>query len=104
MDKGILGNTIREARIKSGYSQEELAELLGISPTHIKHIESEHRKPSIEILIKLMELLHFSFDSLVFKNSERIVVEKEISISLTSCTDSELNIIQDLIHSLKKNK
>lgn len=103
MDKGILGNTIREARIKCGYSQEELAELLGISPTHIKHIESEHRKPSIEILIKLMELLHFSFDSIVFRDTKRIV-EKEISISLISCTDSELNIIQDLIHSLKKNK
>ena len=36
-----LGNAIKEARMKQNLSQEILAEMIGISPTHLKHIESE---------------------------------------------------------------
>ena len=42
-----LGNAIRNARISRNLSQEDFSEMIGISPTHLKHIESEHRKPSI---------------------------------------------------------
>lgn len=52
LEEGILGNSIRTARIKKGLPQEQLAELAGITPTHLKHIESEHRKPSIEVMNK----------------------------------------------------
>lgn len=102
MEKGILGNTIRRKRIESGYSQEELAELLGITPTHLKHLESEHRKPSIEVLIKLMELLNFSFDSIVLPSTDRIE-EKELILALSSCSTQELKILYDLLLSLRKN-
>ncbi len=46
-------------------TQEELAELLDVTPTHVKHIESGHRKPSIEILLDLAKILNFSLDSMV---------------------------------------
>ena len=46
-------------------TQEELAELLDVTPTHVKHIESGHRKPSIEILLDLAKILKFSLDSMV---------------------------------------
>lgn len=102
MEKGILGNTIRNKRIELGYSQEELAEFIGITPTHLKHLESEHRKPSIEVLVKLMQHLKFSFDAIIFSDNNRLK-EKELLLLLTSCSDKELNILQDLILSLKKN-
>ena len=60
MEKGLLGNTIRQARIDNKYTQEELAEKIGITATHLKHIESEHRKPSIEVLFSLASELHIS--------------------------------------------
>ena len=50
MKPGLLGNTIRQARLNCKMTQEELAEAVQITPTHLKHIESEHRKPSIEVL------------------------------------------------------
>lgn len=50
MKDGLLGDTIRQARMDNKMTQEQLAEAINISPTHMKHIESEHRKPSVDVL------------------------------------------------------
>ena len=98
---GILGTAIRNARQKHNLSQEQLAELVEITPTHLKHIESEHRKPSIEVLFRLCQTLHLSLDNLIFP-SETTRIE-EILPLLSSCSANELNIIEDLLISFKKN-
>ena len=52
-----LGEAIRAARIRRGLTQEALAELLDITPIHLKNIESSRRKPSVPLLFALkMEL------------------------------------------------
>lgn len=61
-----LGEAIRAARMRKGLTQEALAELLDITPIHLKNIESARRKPSVPLLFALMELLGFSVDALVF--------------------------------------
>lgn len=66
MERGDLGNAIRAARMARGISQEKMAELLDITTSHLKHIESEHRKPSIEVLFRLATLLDLSLDRLLF--------------------------------------
>ena len=58
-DSRRLGAALREARMEKNYTQEYLAELLNITPTHMKHIESGHRKPSIEVYFKMVEVLGF---------------------------------------------
>lgn len=104
LEKGILGNAIRNARIKIGLSQEELAELVGITPTHLKHIESEHRKPSIEVLFRLVQTLHISLDNILFHKRElRLEKIQEIENLLSICSEKDLQIINDLILSLLKN-
>ena len=60
---------LREARLEKNYTQEYLAELLNITPTHMKHIESGHRKPSIEVYFKMVEVLGFSTDSFLLKEA-----------------------------------
>ena len=104
LEKGLLGNTIRSARIKSGLSQEELAEHVGITPTHLKHIESEHRKPSIDVFIALIETLHFSADELIFpsKDADSSLLNNTLA-AVKTCSPNELAIINDLILSLKKH-
>lgn len=105
LQRGVLGNAIRTARIRAGYTHEELAELLDITPTHLKHIESEHRRPSVEVLLNLMELLHLSLDALVFpQTEERSELIQDTCQLLTSCTESELHVIDDLTRSLIKNR
>ena len=60
-----IGAAIRAARKQNGYTQEELAERLEVTPTHIKHIESGRRLPSVEILFRAASELHFSLDKLL---------------------------------------
>ena len=60
-----IGAAIRAARKQNGYTQEELAERLEVTPTHIKHIESGRRLPSVEILFRVASELHFSIDKLL---------------------------------------
>lgn len=105
LEKGILGNAIRNARIENKLSQEELAEIVGITPTHLKHIESEHRKPSIEVLFRLAKTLHFSLDNILFDSRDlRREKIREIENLLTLCSEKELQITQNLIHSLLENR
>lgn len=54
-----LREAIRNERKNKRITQEELAEMLEVSPTHVKHIESGHRKPSIEILFGLTKMKSF---------------------------------------------
>jgi transcriptional regulator with XRE-family HTH domain len=104
LDKGILGNAIRKARIESGLSQEALSELVGITPTHLKHIESEHRKPSIEVLFKTAKILHLSLDNLIFEtNSESADLNHAMNL-LKDCSNHEVKIIIDIIRALQNNR
>ncbi len=107
MEKGLLGNTIRQARIDNKYTQEELAEKIGITATHLKHIESEHRKPSIEVLFSLASELHFSLDALLLPLSEDSQHQKktqEILSLLSLCTNDELDIFLAALHELNYKK
>ena len=45
LDRRALGETIRTARMKKGLTQECLAEMLDITPIHLKNIEGSRRLP-----------------------------------------------------------
>lgn len=66
MDDRVLGDAIRAARMKKGYTQERLSELLDITLIHLANIEGSRRKPSVPLLFEMMKLLDFSVDALVF--------------------------------------
>ena len=93
---------IKEARVKNGYSQEKLAEVLGVSPTHIKFIESGRRKPSVETLFALARELSLSLDEIIFDRENRydVSLEKE----LTGCSTGEKIILADIARILKVNR
>lgn len=52
-----LKDIIREARIKKGLTQKEVAEAIGIQLNHYQHFEYSKRVPSGEIMIKLIKTL-----------------------------------------------
>ena len=54
-----LGDAIRAARMKKGYTQETFAEMLDITPVHLANIEGSRRKPSVPLLFRMMERLDF---------------------------------------------
>ena len=106
MKQGLLGNTIRQARIDNKLTQEQLAELVQITPTHLKHLESEHRKPSIEVLFALASVLHFSLDALLLTDgtNEHAKRKNELDLLIDECTDSELDVLIAALRELVNQK
>ncbi len=100
LEKGKLGNAIRRARIEKNISQERLAEMLDITPTHLKHLESEHRRPSVEVLFRMAEILRFSIDDLVFEEREKTEEYRRAELLLDECGRKELLIAADVIRAL----
>ena len=93
-----LGEAIRTARMRKGLTQEALAELLDITPIHLKNIESSRRKPSVPLLFALMELLDFSVDALVFP-------EREEAIHTAGLTAEEREAVERLVDvMLRRNR
>lgn len=43
-------NKIREARLKAKLTQTELAEAVGVTNTHISHLENDRAQPSLNLL------------------------------------------------------
>ena len=103
LDKGELGSTIRAARLEKHLSQEELAEMVGITPTHIKHIESEHRKPSLELLYRLVWTLNLSLDALIFPEREDgLEAYRKTERLMRQCSDKQLRILHSTIEAMLK--
>ena len=62
MDFYQLGKKIRSLRLTNHLSQAELAESIDVSTNYIGQIERGYRKPSLETLVSLCEVLHTSLD------------------------------------------
>ncbi len=52
----VIGNNIRNLRLKHNYSQDELAELLDVSANHIYRIEAGTSNISLKVLLKAREI------------------------------------------------
>lgn len=101
MEDGKLGRAIRAARLAQHLSQEELAEMVSITPTHLKHIESEHRKPSLEVLWKLALILHLSLDSLLFPAPDGDTAAFSYAENLLrQCDSKQLRVITATLEAL----
>ncbi len=48
---------LREARKSSGYTQIQIADLLGCTPAHICGIENGQHLPSLQMAVRLTEVL-----------------------------------------------
>ena len=57
-----LADRLQELRKKAGYSQEQVADMLGLSRQAISKWESRQGKPEIDNIIKLTEIYHVSAD------------------------------------------
>ena len=65
MDYEALGKRIRQKRREAGITQEQLAEMAGISVAFVGHIERGTRVLSVETLLRLCLALEMSADDLL---------------------------------------
>ncbi len=65
-EKLVLKNKIKEARQEHGYSQEELARLVGVSRNTISSIETGQFSPTAKLALVLCIALDKKFEELFF--------------------------------------
>lgn len=103
MDYYAIGQRIRKHRKAHRLSQEELAEKVGISVTHMSHIETGNTKLSLPVLVDLADVLGVRTDDLLFDSSpaERSAAVDAIVKNLASCSGQQLRILEDILAAAK---
>lgn len=65
MTKENIGRRMKEARIKRGLTQEQLAEKIDITTVYLSELERGIKLPSLTVFVGIAEALHISTDSLL---------------------------------------
>ncbi len=80
-DYYAIGQRVRKFRKSQNLSQEQLAEMVNISTTHMSHIETGNTKLSLQVFCDLASALHVSADDLLFdgRPSGKAVCTQEIA-------------------------
>lgn len=103
MDYYKIGQQIRKLRKAHGFSQEELAEKVDISVTHMSHIETGNTKLSLPIFLDIAQVLEVSTDELLgesgYESSSKAL--SEIAAVLECCNAKEAKVIAEIVKSAK---
>lgn len=103
LDYKAIGKRIKIARIKADLTQERLAELIELSPTHLSNIETGTTRVSLNTIITIANVLSVTSDDLLCDNivMAKAQFEKDIALLLEDCDEYEIRIIKDMVASLK---
>ena len=93
-----LGDIVKSARTKADTTVEALAEKVGVSERYIYRIENEGKKPSYDVLFKLIRELSIIPDQIFFpeKQAEDSEMESVIRM-LYNCDERSMQIIKATI-------
>ena len=101
MDYYKIGQNIRRLRKAHGLSQEELAERIGISTTHMSHIETGNTKLSLPVFVQIAAVLEVRADDILETRSSTGTSMDEIAEILQRCTAKEAKVIVDVVKATK---
>ncbi|MBD5556307.1 MAG: helix-turn-helix transcriptional regulator [Roseburia sp.] len=98
-----IGQRVRKFRKAYNLSQEQLAEKIGISVTHMSHIETGNTKLSLPVFVDIARALSIRTDDLLYDMPQmnKTVISQEISEILNSCSMRDMYILSDVIKAVK---
>lgn len=98
-----IGRRIKGERVKIGLSQEALAEIVGMSLSHISNIETGNTKLSLPAIIHIANALQVSVDQFLCDNLLKCGPEFSADIQdiLGDCSDFEIRILSEILRSSK---
>jgi transcriptional regulator with XRE-family HTH domain len=86
-----LGNNIRKFRKNKGFTQEELADLLNVTPQAVSRWESAGGYPDVSLLVPIAQVLNVSTDALLGYDTiaENEEINKRIEATVESMKDDK---------------
>ena len=96
-----LGSILKAAREKAGITIEVLAERAEITERYLYRIENEGKKPSFDVLYKLIRELSISADSIFYpeKPSKDSEVDNLLRM-LSACDERSLKVVKATVKAL----
>lgn len=61
----LLGEELRQARLKAGISQEELSFEAKIDRTYVSQLENGHKSPTVDVLFRICPVLGMAASELL---------------------------------------
>ena len=103
LDYKSIGKRIKIARIKAELTQERLAEIVGVSPSHMSNIETGTTRVSLTAIVTIANALSVTVDDLLCDSiiKARAPLEKDIAEILEDCDEYEIRMIADMAQALK---
>lgn len=89
-----IGKRLAEIRRSNHITQEKLAEMLGVSPKHISHIECGTSSLSLKNLMQFCQIFHCSLDYIMFGrniNDSLSRLPNQISQILYTGSDADID-------------
>ena len=95
----IFGKILKTYRLKKGYTQEVMAEKLGISLKYISRIENGYSGIKTRTLINYMNILGITPNTIYkeFMTNKEIIKQINISEKLNQLSEEKLDFVNDMI-------
>jgi len=104
-EKKLIGIRIKNLRRARGYSQERLAERIGINPKYLSSIERGQENPTLDLFIGLAQGLKVDLHEIFqieHEGKQTKILRGELKALLAEVKDQELartiRLLQALIH------
>ena len=92
--KTLFATMIKNARMDLHWTQEELAEKLGISLAYLGDLERHKGSPSLSLFCDAMRILNLSADDYVYPNkNSNNTTYKQLLRLLTHCDEYQLQVL-----------
>ncbi len=104
LDYAAVGKRIRNARKKLGFSQEVLGEMVGLSTSHVCHVEGGRTKPSLQSIVQIADALHTSVDRILSDNLDLPYdfYKDDFLSELRDCSKQEKEYLLQVVIQVKK--
>lgn len=98
LDFGKIGKNIRKCRLEHDFTQEYLANQIGVNVSHISNIENDHVKVSLTALVAICNVLHVTADYILNDEYPDIsAIDQEILKELANRSDETKEKILQII-------
>lgn len=87
MDQPKIGRFLKELRLKKGMTQEQLAEIFGVSNRSISRWENGNNMPDLDLVIQIAQYYDIGIDELLNGESTEEIMDKKTEETLLQVAD-----------------
>lgn len=105
LDFKAIGKRIKIARIKKNFTQEAVADRIGVSPQHVSNIETGNSSVSLPTLVAIANMLSVSVDELLCDTvlTSKPIFEREAKDIFEDCNEYEVRVLVDVLKATKNS-